>query len=87
MNEIPDMQELVKRLEQVVVEDKVKTVTMTAATQRRMVLEAVAYGTFLRDVETRVDEEYALLTSVPSRGGPGLLGDGTMGGDDPMSPL
>lgn len=29
---------------------------------RRMVLEAVAYGTFLRDVEQAVDQEYGVLT-------------------------
>lgn len=81
MNEIADMQELVRKLQQAVVEDKVQTVTMTAATQRRMVLEAVAYGTFLRDVETMIDDEYALLTPLPSYGGPGLLGDG---GDSPV---
>lgn len=35
---------------------QVETLTMTVATQRRAVLEAVAFGTFLRDVETHVDQ-------------------------------
>ncbi len=43
------------------------------------VLEAVAFGTFLRDVETFVDNEYALLTppgSPPGGGGGGGGGGG-----------
>jgi hypothetical protein len=35
------------------------------ATQRRSVLEAVAFGTFLRDVETWVQDEFQLLTPTP----------------------
>jgi len=85
MNEIADVNELMERLQSAVRDDRVRTVTMTAATQRRMVLEAVAYGSFLRDVETRVDEDYALLTALPPGGGPGLLGPG--GGGGPLEPL
>lgn len=52
---------------------------MTVGTQRRAVLEAVAFGAFLRDVETHVGEEYGtLLTPAPrpnvGPGGPGGLG-------------
>lgn len=46
---------------------------MTVGTQRRAVLEAVAYGTFLRDVESFVDTEYHLITPT-SRITPPQLG-------------
>lgn len=57
-----------KRAAEAVAEDKVETVTMSVTTQRRAVLEAVAFGTFLRDVETQVDTEYGLLTYLPTAG-------------------
>ncbi len=34
---------------------------MTVGTQRRAVLEAVAYGCFLRDVEMQVGDDFPLL--------------------------
>ena len=49
--------------------DKVENMTITVGTQRRAVLEAIAFGAFLRDVETHVDQEYQLLTPVSSAGG------------------
>merc|ERR1711871_798782 len=59
-----DMQELMSRMQQVVEEEKVKTLTLTISAQRRVVLEAVAYGAFLRDVESFVAVESAgLLTT------------------------
>ena len=72
-------EELMQRVQQAVGEGKVEVVHVTVATQRRSVLEAVAFGTFLRDVETHVDTEYALLTPAqtsPRRpgGGGGLSG-------------
>ena len=73
-------EELMQRVQQAVGEGKVEVVHVTVATQRRAVLEAVAFGTFLRDVETHVDTEYALLTPAPvgprgqSGGGGGLTG-------------
>ena len=75
------LQDLVKKIEQAVNEGKVKSLTMSCGTQRRMVLEAVAYGAFLRDVETKVNREYDLLTPLqnseggfgPNSSGPGLL--------------
>lgn len=60
------MEELMKRVQQAVANGSVESVTMTVGTQRRAVLEAVAYGCFLRDVESWVDREYALLTPVTS---------------------
>jgi hypothetical protein len=52
--------------------EKVESMTVTVATQRRAVLEAIAFGTFLRDVEGWVDSEFALLTplAAPMAGGP-----------------
>ena len=45
-------------------EEKVKTLTLTISAQRRVVLEAVAYGAFLRDVESFVAvESVGLLTT------------------------
>ena len=55
------MEELMQRVQEAVASDKVESITMTVATQRRAVLEAVAYGCFLRDIETWVDTDYGLL--------------------------
>jgi hypothetical protein len=60
------MEEIMSRVQAAVVNGSVETVTLTVGTQRRAVLEAVAYGCFLRDVETWVDGEYALLTPIAS---------------------
>lgn len=53
--------------------DTVEALSITVGTQRRAVLEAIAFGTFLRDVESYVDSEYQLLTPVlpAGRGGGG----------------
>jgi hypothetical protein len=59
----------------------VKTVTINVATQRRVVLEAVAFGSFLRDAESYVDShDGRLLTPAPT-GAPGGRGGG--GGSEP----
>jgi hypothetical protein len=55
------MEELMQRVQEAVASDRVESITMTVATQRRAVLEAVAYGCFLRDIETWVDTDYGLL--------------------------
>ena len=74
--------ELMSRVQDVVGGGKVKTVTLPVATQRRVVLEAVAFGTFLRDAESMVDaRDGRLLTPAPRLQGPtGLIGNG--GGED-----
>ena len=59
-----------ERMAKAVEHDKVETVTMTVGTQKRAVLEAVAFGTFLRDVESWIQTEYTLLT--PLKLPPGL---------------
>lgn len=60
------MEELMQRVQEAVASDKVESITMTVATQRRAVLEAVAYGCFLRDIESWVDTDYGLLTATAS---------------------
>jgi hypothetical protein len=75
---ITSPEELMRRVEDVVGNGKVKTVTLPVATQRRVVLEAVAFGSFLRDAEAFVDaRDGRLLTPAPARQGPpGMLGGG-----------
>jgi hypothetical protein len=71
------MEDLMRRIHEAVQSEKVATLTMNVATQKRAVLEAVAFGTFLRDIECHVETEYALLTPAPPLspgGGPGLIG-------------
>ncbi|KAL6776614.1 hypothetical protein ACKKBG_A21835 [Auxenochlorella protothecoides x Auxenochlorella symbiontica] len=65
--DIASLDDLMERVQKAVADGKVETLTLTVGTQRRAVLEAVAYGVFLRDVESWVDGEYALLS--PHRGG------------------
>lgn len=65
------MEELMQRVQQAVAEGNVEVVDITVGTQRRAVLEAVAYGCFLRDVESWVDRDYALLT--PTTGANGAM--------------
>eukprot|EP00798_Chlamydomonas_sp_ICE-L_P020194 gene20194-26937_t len=62
--EATSMEDLMQKMAKAVEEDKVETLSMTVATQRRAVLEAVAYGTFLRDVESWVQTDYDLLTPI-----------------------
>ena len=76
------MDDLMARVQKAVAAGTVDTVALTAGTQRRAVLEAVAYGAFLRDVEAHIEADHAgLLTPAgdgPGYGGPG----GPRGGDD-----
>jgi hypothetical protein len=65
------MEELMKRASKAVADDEVATVSMSISTQRRAVLEAVAFGSFLREVETHVDTTYGLLTPYKYPGQPG----------------
>lgn len=83
-------EELFQRVQVAVRDDKVSTLTMTVGTQRRAVLEAVAFGTFLRDVESFIASDYNLLTALPppSMGDMGPPGSGMgPGGDGPPSPI
>ena len=61
-------EELKRRIHDAIASGAVETLTLPYAQQRRVVLEAVAFGSFLRDVENRVAMEPALLTpSMPGR--------------------
>ena len=58
------VEELLGRLQEVVENDMVKSLTLSVSAQRRIVLEAVAYGTFLRDIESQVQASgVGLLTT------------------------
>jgi len=49
--------ELVEMLEAAVADGRVESLAITYGQQRRVVLEAVAFGSFLRDTESRVDAD------------------------------
>ena len=83
IGDVSTPQELMERVQEVVGAGDVKTLTLPYSAQRRIVLEAVAFGTFLRDVETYVDGyNEKLLTPVPK---PGQLPPGS-GGSAPDGP-
>jgi hypothetical protein len=64
--DVGSAEELMQRMVEVVAQDQVPTLKMTVSTQRRAVLEAVSFGSFLRDVETQVQSDYTLLTPLPA---------------------
>ena len=70
------MEELMERVQSAVNSGAVESLAITVGTQRRAVLEAIAFGTFLRDVETFVETEYALLTPPKPSGDFGAGGGG-----------
>lgn len=57
-------EDLARRIHAAIASGAVDTLTLPYAQQRRVVLEAVAFGSFLRDVELRVAQEPALLTTM-----------------------
>ena len=77
-------EELFQRVQNAVRDDAVATLVMTVGSQRRAVLEAVAFGTFLRDVERHIDSEYNLLTALPA---PKESGGDSSGPGGPSSPM
>jgi len=67
-------QELMQRVQEVVANNDVETLTLPYAAQRRLVLEAVAFGSFLRDAEATVeykDERLLTPTVNPNKRGGG----------------
>ena len=61
-------EELLTRLQNAVAGGEVRSLTLTVAAQRRVVLEAVAFGAFLRDIESYVAKEtVGLLSSNPQK--------------------
>jgi hypothetical protein len=67
---ISSREEFMERMTKALESGAVQSVTLTYATQRRVVLEAVAFGSFLRDVEGRVGqgEHGHLLTPTMPHG-------------------
>lgn len=63
--EAQSLEDLYARIAQAVASNSVETITMTVSTQRRAVLEAVAFGSFLRDCEDWIQLEYGLLSALP----------------------
>jgi hypothetical protein len=79
-------EELMQRVQEVVANNDVETLTLPYAAQRRLVLEAVAFGSFLRDAESQVefkDERLLTPTTAPRRGGGGQLPPGWATGGPP----
>lgn len=67
-------EDLLLRLQEVIASGEVKSLTLTVAAQRRVVLEAVAFGAFLRDIENYVAKETAGLLTANSANNPGPPG-------------
>jgi len=63
----PSQDQIVKKITEAVENDIVQTIVITFADQRRLILEAVAFGSFLREVEDHIlkkaDED--ILTPLP----------------------
>ena len=76
------MDDLMARVQKAVADGTVESLAITAGTQRRAVLEAVAYGSFLRDVEGHIEDGYAGLLTPAKAGGDGPFGGGGGGGGD-----
>ena len=79
-------EELMQRVQEVVANNDVETLTLPYAAQRRLVLEAVAFGSFLRDAESQVefkDERLLTPTTTQRRGGGGQLPPGWASGAPP----
>lgn len=72
------MEDLMERVRKEMESGAIESVTLTVGTQRRAILEAIAFGTFLRDVETMIDSQYGLLTAAKG-GGPGGGSSGPSG--------
>mmetsp|Transcript_13409 Transcript_13409/g.48794 ORF Transcript_13409/g.48794 Transcript_13409/m.48794 type:complete len:442 (-) Transcript_13409:104-1429(-) len=71
-----------EKMKEVIQEDEVETLVMTFADQRRLVLEAVAFGTFLRDSEDYIEDKASvpLFTPAPRPPMPPQSGGGGEGG-------
>lgn len=66
-SEFISMEELMQRVAKEVEAGSIDSVMITVGTQRRAILEAIAFGTFLRDVEGKIDSNYGLLTAANAR--------------------
>ena len=82
VGQVTSAEEAQEAFQNAIQHDQVQTVTMFASTQRRAVLEAVAFGTFVRDTEMYVENNFGLLTPNPNQG-MGLIGPGGPDEDGP----
>ena len=73
------MEDLMQQVKAKLDSGAISATTFTVGAQRRAVLEAIAYGTFLRDVESSVESNYGLLTAATSDN----IGPGSGGGFGP----
>eukprot|EP00466_Bigelowiella_natans_P012586 jgi/Bigna1/85806/estExt_fgenesh1_pg.C_60166 len=78
----PTPEQIMEKIASAVEQDAVQTIILTFADQRRLILEAVAMGSFLRDAEDYVEKESTsdILTPLPplpfdDNSIKGLLGD------------
>ena len=62
--DISSAEEFMIRMRNAIASGAIESIALPYAQQRRVVLEAVAFGAFLRDVEGRVGDERHLLTPV-----------------------
>ena len=68
---VQSREDFMERMHEAIATGKVENITLPYITQRRLVLESVAFGSFLRDVEARVGAENAVLLT-PTPGTPGM---------------
>jgi hypothetical protein len=69
-SEVKSREDFMQRMNDAMQSGAIDTVTLPYSTQRRVVLEAVAFGAFLRDVETRLgtgDHALLLTATVPDQ--------------------
>lgn len=72
------MEDLMERVKKEVEAGSIESITISVGTQRRAILEAIAFGTFLRDVEDNINSKYGLLTANSTK--PDFPGGGGGGG-------
>jgi hypothetical protein len=70
-SDVQSREDFMARMQEAIATGKVENITLPYITQRRLVLESVAFGSFLRDVEARVGAENAVLLT-PTPGTPGM---------------
>ena len=83
-DKVQSIEEFQENFQMAVQSDSIETLTLTYGAQRRIILEGVAFGSFLRDAEERVEGAPEVLlqptppmqSPPPGQGGMGMLGPG-----------
>ena len=81
--DVSSREQFMERMNSALASGEIETVTLTYAAQRRVVLEAIAFGSFLRDVEGRVgsgEHGHMLTPTQLTQQGPGDDDDEDGGG-------